>query len=255
MPSDIGHGPPALVTISGALIAYIHTFFGFAAFGGALFVALYLHYHKVVKNGIAGWPQEYWPSVSATIGDWYPERNLFQIGIALMSGPRFMLVFLSSLLVSLSKPSSSHAIILALVGSLRTVAAGGFIYITSSDDHDMHDIAMAVYLILTPPWMYITSGSLAAQPNKETLMATSSKDLLAHQARRMRRLAAIGFFSMMPFMIYFFYRHKVSGRWAIVEIFMRRFAKINFPLSKVLEIPGAYTHYAFFEWGLIIFVS
>lgn len=67
MPSDIGHRPPALVTISGAVISYIHTFLGFLAFGGALLVALSLHYHKVVKNGVAGWPQEYWPSVSATM--------------------------------------------------------------------------------------------------------------------------------------------------------------------------------------------
>lgn len=133
----------------------------------------------------------------------------FQIGIALMSGPRFMLVFLSSLLVSLSKPSSSHAAILVFVGSLRTIACGGWVYITSSDDHDAHDIAMGLYLILTPPWMYITSGSLAPQPNKESMMATSSKDLLANQARRMRRFAASAFFGMTPFMVYFFYRHKV----------------------------------------------
>lgn len=231
MPSDLDHRPPPLVTVSGALVSYVHTLLGFFAFGSALCVALYLHYHKVVKNGIAKWPDEYWPSVSATVGDWYPERNLFQIGIALMSGPRFMLVFLSSLLVSLSKPSSPHAAILLFVGSLRTIAAGLFIYVTSSDDHDVHDIAMGLYLVLTPPWMYITSGSLAVQPNKEALMASSSKKLLANQARRMRNFAASAFFGMMPFMIFFFYRHKV------------------------LEIPGAYTHYSFFEWGLIVFVS
>jgi hypothetical protein len=212
MPSDIGHRQPALVTISGGVVAYLHTFLGFAAFGSTLLVALYLHYHKVVKNGVAGWPQEYWPSVSATIGDWYPERNLFQIGIALMSGPRFLLVFLSSLLVSLPKPSSRHAALLLVVGTLRTIMAGGFIYITSTDDHDAHDIAMAGYLILTPPWMYITSGSLAAQPNKDAIMATSTKNSLADQARRMRRFAATSFYGMIPFMVFFFYRHKVRKR-------------------------------------------
>jgi hypothetical protein len=68
MPSDIGHHrPPPLITVSGAIVSYIHTLLGFAAFGSALVVALYLHYHKVVKNGIAVWPQEYWPSVSATM--------------------------------------------------------------------------------------------------------------------------------------------------------------------------------------------
>jgi hypothetical protein len=41
---------------------------------------------KIVKNGVAGYPQEWFPSVSATIGDWYPERNIFQILITLTSG-------------------------------------------------------------------------------------------------------------------------------------------------------------------------
>lgn len=231
MPSDTLHRPPPLVTVSGALVSYLHTVCGLLAFGGALFVALSLHYHKVVKNGVAGWPHEYWPSVSATIGDWYPERNLFQIGIALMSGPRFLLVMLSSMLVSLSKPTSMHARILLTVGILRTFACGGWVYVTSTDDHDVHDVMMGAYLLLTPPWMLITSGSLAVQPNKNSLVVTSSRDALADKARKMRRIAASAFFGMIPFMIFFFYRHKV------------------------LEIPGAYTHYAFFEWGLIIFVS
>ena len=125
--------------------------------------------------------------------------------------------------------------ILAFVGCLRTFACGGWVYVTSTDDHDVHDIMMGLYLILTPPWMYITSGSLAAQPNKEALLSSddklASRDMLATKARKMRRLAAGAFFGMTPFMVLFFYRHKV------------------------LEIPGAYTHYAFFEWGLIIFVN
>lgn len=209
--------PPPLITLSGALVSHIHTFFGFLAFGGALLTALTLHYHKVVKNGIAGWPYEYWPSVSATIGDWYPERNIFQIGIALMSGPRFALVLLSSLLVSLSKPASSHARILAVVGCLRTFACGGWVYVTSTDDHDVHDVMMGLYLVLTPPWMFITSGSLAVQPNKESALMTTnpssaSRDALAAKARKMRRLAAGAFFGMTPFMVLFFYRHKVR-RW------------------------------------------
>lgn len=64
-----------------------------------------------MKNGVAGYPQEWFPSVSATyavlfiksafsdlllvrIGDWYPERNIFQILIALTSGaPCFFFLF------------------------------------------------------------------------------------------------------------------------------------------------------------------
>ena len=62
-----------------------------------------LHYHKIVQNEIAvrtrdqlccsahtdpnqGYPEEWFPSVSATIGDRYPERSVFMLFIALTSG-------------------------------------------------------------------------------------------------------------------------------------------------------------------------
>ncbi|EST05218.2 Frag1/DRAM/Sfk1 [Kalmanozyma brasiliensis GHG001] len=231
MPSDVHSShkrPTPLVVLSGGLVSHIHTALGFLAFFGALFTALSLHYQKVVKNHVAQYPQEWWPSVSATIGDWYPERNIFQVGIALMAGPRFLLVFLSALLVSLSTPARSpKASILLVVGVCRTLACGGWVYVTSTDDHFVHDIAMFAYLALTPPWMFITSGSLA-QPSILSRSA-GSDDQLASKARRTRRIACFSFFACTPFMGFFFYRHNV------------------------LRIPGAYSHYAYFEWGLIIF--
>ncbi|KAG6844286.1 hypothetical protein H0H87_008155 [Tephrocybe sp. NHM501043] len=71
------------VVLNAALVARIHTCLAYTAFITALVVACACHYKKVVKNGVAGYPEEWFPSVSATIGDWYPERNLFQILIAL----------------------------------------------------------------------------------------------------------------------------------------------------------------------------
>ena len=35
-----------------------------------------------------GYPEEWFPSVSATIGDRYPERSVFQVFIAMTSGIR-----------------------------------------------------------------------------------------------------------------------------------------------------------------------
>ena len=35
---------------------------------------------------LKGYPQEWFPSVSATIGDRYPERSVFQLFIAITSG-------------------------------------------------------------------------------------------------------------------------------------------------------------------------
>lgn len=57
-----------------------------AAFLSALIVGVSLHYHKIVQNEFYGYPQEWFPSVSATIGDRYPERSFFMLFIAITSG-------------------------------------------------------------------------------------------------------------------------------------------------------------------------
>jgi Frag1/DRAM/Sfk1 family len=59
-----------------------------AAFISAFIVGVSLHYHKIVQNEWFGYPQEWFPSVSATIGDRYPERSFFMIFIAMTSGTR-----------------------------------------------------------------------------------------------------------------------------------------------------------------------
>ena len=57
-----------------------------AAFISALIVGISLHYHKIVRNEHYGYPDEWFPSVSATIGDRYPERSFFMLFIAITSG-------------------------------------------------------------------------------------------------------------------------------------------------------------------------
>lgn len=57
-----------------------------AAFISALIVGVSLHYHKIVQNEYYGYPDEWFPSVSATIGDRYPERSFFMVFIAITSG-------------------------------------------------------------------------------------------------------------------------------------------------------------------------
>ncbi|KAI0346196.1 hypothetical protein BDW22DRAFT_1352223 [Trametopsis cervina] len=206
------HGPRRVpYTLSASTFVTVHTYLAYAAFFSALLIGTYLHYTKIVKNGVAGYPQEWFPSVSATIGDWYPERNIFQILIALNSGPRFTLVFLQYYLQR--SPGSSFPGLLCITGILRTLSCGGWVYITSTDDHDWHDILMISYIVLNLPWMY--GGIAHTSPQNP-------------KARSRRRLVANAFFLSLVPMIYFFVQHKVH------------------------RVPGAYTHYAFFEWALII---
>ena len=54
------------VVVNAAHIATLHTYLSFAAFLSALCIGSALHYKKIVKNGVAGYPEEWFPSVSAT---------------------------------------------------------------------------------------------------------------------------------------------------------------------------------------------
>ncbi|KAG0758066.1 hypothetical protein G6F62_008625 [Rhizopus arrhizus] len=194
-----------LTQISAKYIAHSHTVCAYTAFFLALIIGCYTHYEKIVTNEYFGYPQEWIPSVSATTGDRYPARAIFQIFIALTSGPRFALVFLWYLL--------THNKFLLWVGLLRTVSCGGWVYITSTDDHATHDIAMVFYVISTLPWML-------------SVLYVDSQHSLALKRRRVLTLLFFG--TLIP-MIYFFIQHKVH------------------------HVPGAYTVYAFFEWSLIVY--
>lgn len=86
---------------------------------------------------------------SFSIGDWYPERSVFQLLIAITSGPRFALVYLQYHL----RPSSNWSTLLLVTGVVRTLSCGGWVYITSNDDHDVHDVVMILYIVCNVPWM------------------------------------------------------------------------------------------------------
>ncbi|OAD07684.1 hypothetical protein MUCCIDRAFT_186110 [Mucor lusitanicus CBS 277.49] len=208
--------PVTIKKIGAKYVAYSHTLFAYSAFFTALGVACYTHYYKIVQNEYFGYPDEWFPSVSATTGDRYPARAIFQILIALTSGPRFALVFLWYFYITHSAKTVSKGFGLGLlaVGIIRTVSCGGWVYITSTDDHLTHDIAMVIYLLCTLPWQL------------GVLYSSSSNNQVAV---RWRKFLTSAFFTTLPPMIYFFIQHKVQ------------------------RIPGAYTTYAFFEWSLILY--
>lgn len=177
--------------IPGQWISHAHTAAAYAAFFGAFIVGVALHYEKIVQNEHFGYPIEWFPSVSATIGDRYPERAVFQVFIAICSGPRFLLVFLFYCLVN--RKGESGAKWVAGVGVFRTLTCGGWTYVTSTDDHDWHDIFMISYLVATLPW---TIGCLMmSPPNPKTI--------------QLRKYLASAFFGTIVPLVYFFIQHKV----------------------------------------------
>ncbi|KAI1757708.1 Frag1/DRAM/Sfk1 family protein [Xylaria castorea] len=201
----------ALVSFNAKWVSWAHTCVAYTAFLSALIVGVSLHFHKIVQNQYYGYPDEWFPSVSATIGDRYPERSFFMVFIAITSGPRFALVALWYLLTA--RPGKILPKFVAGMGLFRTLTCGGWTYITSTDDHDWHDILMISYLVATIPW---TVGCLALSPPNA-------------KAIKYRRYIATAFFATIIPMVYFFIQHKIH------------------------RVPGAYTTYSFFEWSLILY--
>lgn len=96
-------------------------------------------------------------------------------------------------LLTKRRDSSAPKFVFA-VGSIRTILCGGWVYITSTDDHDWHDIFMIAYLIFTLPW---TLGCLALTPASNV------------KAIKYRKIFASLFFGTLVPLIYYFIQHKV----------------------------------------------
>ncbi|GEM12322.1 calcofluor white hypersensitive protein [Rhodotorula toruloides] len=211
----IGQPDSLLCAVHARRLAQLHTFLSAAAFATALVLGISLHYHKIVRNQYYGYPDEWFPSVSATIGDWFPERNAFHLLIALTSGPRFLLILLTFLVHRIQQPSSSLPGFLAVTAALRTLLCGGWVYVTSSDHADAHDACMVLYIVSNLPFMIL-----------HTLLTPSTP--FARPAKIARRLLGTSFFATLVPLVYFYLRHKSD------------------------HVAGAYSTYALFEWTLIV---
>ena len=96
------------------------------------------------------------------------------------------------------------------MGIFRTFTCGGWTYVTSTDDHDWHDIFMISYLIATLPW---TLGCIAISPPNQ-------------KAIKYRKTIASTFFGTLVPLIYWFIQHKVHKRaggmiTATSEVYLR----------------------------------
>lgn len=106
-------------------------------------------------------------------------------------GPRFALIFLYYLITA--RPNSFLPKFTLIVGLIRTVMCGGWVYVTSTDDHKWHDIFMVSYLLLTLPWIL---GCLASSP-------------MNARAVKYRRYLSGAFVGTLVPLTYFFLQHKV----------------------------------------------
>lgn len=92
-----------------------------------------------------------------------------------------------------ARPGSTLPNVVAVTGLFRTISCGGWTYVTSTDDHNWHDIFMISYLVATLPW---TLGCLALSPPNP-------------KAIKYRKILASLFFGTLVPLIYYFIQHKV----------------------------------------------
>lgn len=111
--------------------------------------------------------------------------------IAITSGPRFALCAMWYFMTA--RPNSSLPGFVAGAGLFRTLTCGGWTYVTSTDDHDWHDIFMISYIVATLPW---TIGCvLLSPPNAKAI--------------QYRKVIGSAFFGTLVPLVYFFIQHKV----------------------------------------------
>lgn len=109
----------------------------------------------------------------------------------LFLGPRFALVLMFYFLTA--RPNSFLPKFVMFVGLARTMLCGGWVYVTSTDNHVWHDIFMVSYLVFTIPW---TLGCLALSP-------------MNPKAIKYRKYLAGAFFGALVPSAYFFLQHKI----------------------------------------------
>jgi hypothetical protein len=108
------------------------------------------------------------------------------------------------------------------------------VYVTSTDDHDFHDITMIGYLLCTLPW---TLGIISLSPPNA-------------RAVKLRKYFAGAFFGTLVPLIYYFIQHKIHRVPGGIHP-----QKTKCPPSTLVgltDFGGAYTIYAFFEWSLVL---
>ena len=154
-------------------------------------------------------------------------------------------------------------LILLIVGVCRSLFCGGWVYITSTDHHDVHDVCMVSYIICNVPWMlgsisytpstrFVTKrqrsvNHTSCHPSHSRQTGNTSPQRLSAQLEIYRRPLTSGlrFFASIVPMIYFFIQHKVHKIPGGKYIHRTRGA------SQSYTYHPAYTRHSFFEWGLI----
>ena len=151
------------------------------AFITTLWIALYMHYTLTVKTRVAKYPDEWFPSVSAVVGDHFPERCIFQYLMALAATPRFLRIY--------AQHTSRKQTQSTVIEIFRTLLTGGWIFVTSSDHNVFHSSCMVTYVALTifkfsSTWRTQSTTYKFITSSYVTLLCAMSLQLYQHNIKR-----------------------------------------------------------------------
>jgi len=219
-----------MIRIQASWFPLLYSFFIGAGMLICLGFAVNLHYSQVTRNHCRVW--EFWPSVSAVIGDYSPEKNIWRVAIALGSGPRFVSGVLNFQMLQELLPDRSGILKIAFIlDMLRIFAAGGWTYISSSEFLLVHEVCFVLYVVLSFLWVGLHTWLFYSAKVKPLKNSNSSVE----QANSNNAL--------------FSFRWKLVC--AIVQLVMFLISLYYFLIEHQQKcLPGAYSKYALCEWVL-----
>jgi hypothetical protein len=120
-----------------------------------LVVSYIYHFASVTKTHCR--QPEFFPTISASIGDNFPETSFFRYAMALTSGPRLLTLTIVCYLLredlvasGLGNSAWNSANTVAMwIDVFRVFTAGIWIYVGSAENHDIHDIGFVSYVVST----------------------------------------------------------------------------------------------------------
>jgi hypothetical protein len=205
---------------------------GIILFCGVCVLASIYYFEDVVKNSLYQYPDEWWPSVSAALGDYMFTHWFSQYFLAFAVGPRLIAQASSVIYVHVnnSRVFTKHPtfffllnVVCYILECLRLLLICTFVIITSSEWHARHDMAAQTHIALTLVYLPLSTWRFARIDRSRK---SASFPLTATQTRLLHNFV---WFSNTALLIYYFVQHKAH------------------------EIPGAYSRFAIHELLLIVF--
>ncbi|EFA76248.1 transmembrane protein [Heterostelium album PN500] len=216
-----------------------------------LVLAYYLHFERVTKTHCKLY--EFLPSISSTIGDFSPEMNIYRYGMALTSGLRLATIYLNhhvalddrAALLNLNNANSGAVAesmrklaflipVSTVLDTLRVFAAGGWIYISSSEALFPHQVGFVSYVIFS--FAFISSTDITLTATGHSLNSSP-----AATAPRHKRICSPSSGSVYSYFVdHTFYCVYLSySKYSIFE-WLLAFTNVGYDTLTYLEFEGLY---------------